>query len=59
MASAGETVIRSLGMIARWLGPVGAGVLALLTQEGITATADRLTWWCEHRGEASNSGKVR
>jgi hypothetical protein len=30
LASAGESVLRSLGMIARWLGPIGAGVLALL-----------------------------
>lgn len=31
LASAGESVLRSLGTIASWLGPVGAGVLALLS----------------------------
>lgn len=31
LASAGESVLRSLGTIARWVGPVAAGVLALLT----------------------------
>ena len=31
LASAGESVLRSLGTIARWAGPVAAGVLALLT----------------------------
>lgn len=30
LASSGESLLRSLGTIARWLGPVGAGVLALL-----------------------------
>lgn len=31
LASASESVLRSLGTIATWLGPVGAGVLALLS----------------------------